>query len=256
MDISQVGIQLFSLRDYAKNPADLAKTLRRVREIGYKAVQVSGICQIDECELYKMLSGEGLVCAATHEPGDMILNEPQAVVERLEKLDCKYTAYPFPAGIDMTNLKSVLDFTDKLNNAGKVLYDSGKVLCYHNHSHEFKKIEGELVLDLIYDKTDRKYLQGEIDTYWVQYGGGSPVMWCEKLSERLPILHLKDYKINSENKPIFAEIGYGNLDWMGIITAAEEAGCRWYFVEQDTCEGDPFESIKKSFDFIKENLCI
>ncbi|MFZ0435865.1 MAG: hypothetical protein WAL87_07850 [Chthoniobacterales bacterium] len=35
---------------------------------------------------------------------------------------------------------------------------------------------------------------------------------------------------------------------------ATAAGCKWFIVEQDTCPGDPFECIKRNFDYLK-GLC-
>jgi sugar phosphate isomerase/epimerase len=47
----------------------------------------------------------------------------------------------------------------------------------------------------------------------------------------------------------------GNLDWRAIVREADAAGCEWYMVEQDMCPGDPFASLKQSFDYIREHLC-
>jgi sugar phosphate isomerase/epimerase len=254
MKLEQVAIQLYTLRDHAKTAADLAKTLKRVADIGYQAVQISGIGPIPEDEVTKMLQDNNLVCCATHENGDKILNEPAEVVEKLRKLGCKYTAYPYPAGIDFNSKDSVKELIEKLNAAGKLLHENGQVLAYHNHAMEFYKIDGKTILDWIYDSTDPKYVLGEPDTYWVQAGGADPVEWCRKLKNRLPLIHLKDYAIDEKHQPRFAEIGSGNLNFPAIIAAAEEAGCEWFIVEQDSCPGDPFESIKMSFDYIKAHL--
>ena len=62
------------------------------------------------------------------------------------------------------------------------------------------------------------------------------------------------YAIDADNKPTFAEIGHGNLDWPRIVAAAKASGCEWYIVEQDRCDGDPFDSLKMSFDYITQNL--
>ena len=88
MKLKQVAAQLYTIRDHLKTPSDIAKSLKRVSDIGYQAVQISGMGPIDESELVKILDGEGLVCCATHENGNMILNEPEKVIERLRKLDC------------------------------------------------------------------------------------------------------------------------------------------------------------------------
>lgn len=254
MNIDQVALQLYTLRDSLQTPREIAATLRRVREIGYRAVQVSGLGPIEPGELREILNGEGLTLCATHEPAEEILGAPERVVERLEVLGCTLTAYPYPRGIDFGSEKDVKGLIQKLDHAGEVLARAGKTLLYHNHQHEFRTLGGKLILERIYVEADPRHLQGELDTYWVQYGGGDPVAWCEKLTGRLPVLHLKDYKVGVDNQPTFAEIGGGNLDFRAIVAAAEASGCRWFAVEQDTCEGDPFDSVRKSLEYIRAHL--
>ena len=254
MKIDQVAIQLYTLRDFCKTTGEYAATLKRVREIGYQAIQVSGVGPIPEAELCSIAEGEGLVICATHEPSDRILNETEAVVDRLAALGCTYTAYPHPRGVAMDDAEGVRSLCERLDAAGAILHAAGQVLCYHNHALELFRLNGEPVLETIYRSTSPQNLQGEPDTYWLQAGGADSVAWCKRLNGRLPLLHLKDYAVEANGTPRFAEIGSGNLDFKAIIAAAEESGCRWFIVEQDTCPGDPFVSIKKSFDYIKANL--
>lgn len=252
MKVNQIAAQLYTLRDYLKTPADIAKTLKKVRAIGYETVQISGMGRIDEYELLKMLDSEGLTCCATHEPGHDILDNVEKVIVRLQKLGCRYTAYPFPQGIDFQNVDQIETLAKKLDAAGAAMARAGQVLTYHNHAHEFTRFQGRTVLEYIYETTNPLHLQGEIDTYWVQAGGSDPVAWCRKLKGRLPLLHLKDYGCGPDGKPYFAEIGQGNLDWQKIIAAAEESGCEWFIVEQDVCPVDPFESLALSFRYLKD----
>ena len=254
MKINQVAAQLFTLREHLKTPADIAASLKKVRAIGYEAVQISGMGPIAEEELVTILRDEGLTCCATHERGEKILNEPAAVAERLAKLNCQYTAYPFPGGYDLNDFAQVTALAKKLDAAGAVLRAAGKVLTYHNHNHEFIRHRGKPVLRHLYDLTSPENLQAELDTYWIQAGGGDPADWCRHLQGRLPLLHLKDYAINAQAQPVFAEIGNGNLNWPEIIPAAESAGCRWFIVEQDVCPGDPFESLAISFRHLRDHL--
>jgi len=256
MNISQVAIQLYTLRDYLKTPQDARETLQKVKEIGYTAVQISGMGPMSTETVRDLVQEAGLTICATHESAALILESPQQVVDILNILGTDYTAYPCPTvKVDLLSPEGVKTWVQQLNDAGKYLYEHGKVLTYHNHHHEFMKSENKLILDIIYNDTDPKYLQGEIDTYWVQVGGGSPVEWCKKLKGRLPLLHLKDYRIGEDRAVKYAPIGSGNLDFPAIIKAAEESGCKWFIVEQDDCYGDPFVSIKSSFDYIKQNLC-
>jgi sugar phosphate isomerase/epimerase len=255
MKVQQIAAQAYTVREHLKTPADIAASLKRVREIGYQAVQLSGLGPVEDDELVGLLQEADLVCAATHEDAAIILDRPEVVVERLEKLGCRYTAYPYPGGVKLDTLDEVRAFAGRLNASGKVLYDANKVLAYHNHNMEFRRVAGRVILELLFEETDPRYLQGEIDTYWVQYGGGDPVDWCRRLKGRLPLLHLKDYITTGERQPAFAEVGSGNLNWNSIIAEAEKAGCEWFIVEQDTCPGDPFESLKMSFEYLQDNFC-
>ena len=69
---------------------------------------------------------------------------------------------------------------------------------------------------------------------------------------RLPLLHLKDYMVTLDREILFGEVGVGSLNWDAIIRAADEAGCEWFIVEQDSGTRDPFESIKMSFDYLMQ----
>jgi sugar phosphate isomerase/epimerase len=255
MKTQQIAAQLYTVRDFTRTPADIARTLKKIRAIGYQAVELSALGPVADDELVSLLNGEGLTCCATHEDGTVILNEPRRVVERLQKLGCRLTAYPWPGGVKFDTLAEVKAFAARLNVAGKVLHEAGRVLCYHNHHIEFRRVAGKPVLEILFAETDPCYLQAELDTYWVQHGGGDPAAWCQRLRGRLPVLHMKDYTVTPDNQATFAEIGNGNLDWKRIIPAADAAGCQWYCIEQDTCPGDPFDSLKQSFDYTKNNLC-
>jgi sugar phosphate isomerase/epimerase len=255
MKIEQIGAQLYTCRDLLKTPKDIAATLRRVRQAGYRAVQLSGLGPIAEDELNAILDGEGLVCCATHEPSNEILEQPQRVIERLQNLRCTLTAYPYPAGVDLGDRQAVTALVRGLDKAGSALAAAGITLCYHNHSLEFRRMGGRTILEQIYEGTDPAHLKGEPDTYWIQHGGGDNVEWCGRLEGRLPVIHLKDYMIDDNNQPAYCEVGLGNLNFGKILPAAERAGCQWFVVEQDTCPGDPVESLAVSFRHLSENFC-
>jgi sugar phosphate isomerase/epimerase len=246
MEKKKIAAQLFTLRDFIKTPADIARSMKKVKEMGFDAVQVSGMGPIAEDELIKILDGEGLVCCATHE--SEILSDTEKVIDRLTKLNCKYTAYPFPFDRPDSE-EAYLQLASQLDEAGRKTRKAGITLTYHNHAIEFEKFNGRTGLDIIYDETSPENLQGEIDTYWVQYGGNDPVKWCEKLKNRLPLLHLKEYGIVS-NEIKMLEIGSGNLDWKAIVSKAEAAGTEWFIIEQDVCRIDPFDSLKMSLEYL------
>lgn len=254
MNIEQVAVQLFTLRDHLKTPEDYQDSLQKVADIGYRSVQVSGPRPISESEIAALCAEKGLVINSSHEDSNLILSNPAKVVENLEAFGCRYTAYPYPKDIDFASEESVQGLIKGLDAAGKVLAESGKVLTYHNHAVELETLDGMPILELIYSRTDPQYVQGEIDTYWIHAGGSSPQAWCARLRDRLPLLHLKDYAEDENGKARFAEIGYGILDFKTIIATAEASGCQWFIVEQDVCPGDPFDSLEMSFRYIRDNL--
>jgi sugar phosphate isomerase/epimerase len=256
MKINQIAAQLYTVRDSLKTPADVAKSLKQIRKIGYEAVQVSGVGPIESTELRKIIDGEGLVCCATHEPSQTILDEPSQVVDTLNALDCEHTAYPFPRGIDFTSQKDVKQLIKKLDDAGAVLRKAGKTLSYHNHAIEFLRMKDKTILEMIYEGTNPENLKAELDTHWVQAGGGSSASWCRRMSGRMPLIHLKDFRVDDKSQREFAEIGHGNMDWKEIISAAEASGCHWFIIEQDSnwADNDPFKSLKMSFRFLKEHI--
>jgi sugar phosphate isomerase/epimerase len=252
---NQVAVQLYTLRDHLTTAKDTAATLKKVRAMGYQTVEVAGLGKVNDDELVALLKGEGLAVCAVHESGDLILNEPGRTAERVVKLGGRYAVYAWPAGIDFSKPEVVRKFIAALENSGQMMKAAGVTLCYHNHHMEFRRLGARTILEDIFAGTGEQHVQAELDTHWVQVGGCNPADWCRKMSGRLPLLHMKDYAINNDNKTVFAEIGNGNLDWPRIIAAADAAGCSWYIVEQDTCPGDPFVSIKQSFEYVTTRLC-
>lgn len=250
MSPSQIAAQLYTLRDQCRTAEDLARTAQGLRKIGYTAVQLSGVGPIPDDEIVRILSGEGLEICATHEGSAAILDEPERCVERLQRLGCTMTAYPFPKGIDFTSSAAVVKLVDQLARAGAIFHAAGLTLGYHNHGIEFLPYGQGTVLDHIYESTNPRHLVAELDTYWIHYGGGDVVEWCERMKDRLPFIHLKDYRFTPEDKPTFAEIGNGTLRWDRILPAAEASGCRWFIVEQDICPGDPLDSLAQSYHFL------
>ncbi len=256
MQLSQIAVQLFTLRDLLGSVGQIADTLQRVKTIGYSAVEVAAIdfAQLPVAELKQLLDGAGLGACALHGNPERMLDQPAVELEYASQLGVDYLVYPYPAGIDTNNAADISRLLDGLRRCAELAAGHGVAIAYHHHHHEFKQASGKLLIDTIFSELEQVGGVAELDTYWVQYGGGDPVGWCRKMSGRLPLLHLKDYRINAGNEVEFAEVGQGNLDMQEIISAAGSSGCRWYIVEQDECQGDPLVAISHSFRFLS-GLC-
>ena len=243
---TKIGLNLYSVREHCKTPADLDKTLGKLKEIGYEAVQVSGIGQIPFKTTAELMKKYGLWCCATHESLDQYTNGFETVIEKLTALNCGFTAlgmpsepYWAPGGADR--------LAAELSVLSRKFREKGIILGYHNHNLEFGKYGGRLFYEELFAKAD-KSLAAEVDTYWVQNGGSDPSVWIKKLKGRVPVIHFKDYA-TIDRKPHECEIGEGNLNWKDIIAACKSSGTRWYVVEQDNPvpARDIFESVRLSY---------
>jgi sugar phosphate isomerase/epimerase len=254
MKIEQIAVQLYTLRDFTGSPAEFVATLRRVREIGFHAVELAGTAGLEPAAAAKIALDTGLRISSSHESHEMILEAPQQVVDRLGEFGVTHAVYAYPAGIDLADIAQVNRLITGLDKAGAFLRRAGMTLCYHNHALEYFQHNGRPVLEDIFARTSPEHLQAELDIHWVQAGGGDPAEACRRLAGRLPLLHVKDYTVTAQGERQFAEVGHGNLNIAEILAAAEAAGCQWFIVEQDTCSGDPFECISRSLDYLK-GLC-
>lgn len=246
---TQLAAQMYTLREFSKKPKDLAKTLKKVKSIGYDAVQLSGHGPIDIHELKKILDDAGLSVCATHIPFERMQDETAKVIDEHHLLGCSYPAIGGLPG-KYRNEKGFAEFAKLATHVGKKLAEGELRFGYHNHSFELEKYGARTGLQILYEDSDPEFFKAEIDTYWVQHGGGDPAAWIEKLAGRIPLVHLKDMTVRN-GTPIMAEVGEGNLNWPRVIDACKKAGVEWYIVEQDTCERDPFESLAISLRNLK-----
>lgn len=248
-----LAAQLYTLREYTKTPADIAKTFARVRKMGYEAVQCSALGPIDPKELARILQNEGLACCATHVRIERLRDEPQAVIDEHAMWGCKYTAiggfWP-PDGAPITS-QTWVDFAKQYNQISKNFEKSNLRIGYHNHSHELSHYDHKSALMIMLEHFDPSIWM-EIDTYWIAHGGGDPSAWIRKVAGRVPCIHVKDMLVTIKREQFMAEVGEGNLEWPYILKAAKEAGVQWYIVEQDICYRDPFDSLELSLKHLHE----
>jgi sugar phosphate isomerase/epimerase len=236
-----IAAQLYTLRDFLKIPADIEQTLKKVAGLGYRSVQLSALGPIETTELKRILDGEGLTVCATHENFERLRDDLDGVVDQYAELDCKYVAIGAIPN-DYRTGEGYLRFAREASDVARRMKERGLVFGYHNHSFELEKFDSRTGLDILYSESDPEVFTAEIDTYWIQHGGGDPAWWIRRVAGRSPLVHLKDMVMRGREQ-LMAEVGEGNLNWPAILDACRDAGVRWYIIEQDTCQRDPFESL-------------
>lgn len=239
----EIGAQFFTIRDFCKNLDDFEESLKKVADIGYKYVQISGTCEYTAEWLDEKLKENGLKCVLTHIPADKLTADTKKVCEDHTKFGCNYV------GLGYYNFaeNSLESFYSKYKDIVKTIAENGKYFMYHNHDGEFAKIDGKLVLDHLAEYFSPEEFGFTLDTFWIQAGGGDPGYWIEKFSGRVPCIHLKDFAYGRT----MAVVGEGNINFDRVFEKAEQAGTKYMLVEQDNCNGeDPFDCLKRSYDYL------
>jgi sugar phosphate isomerase/epimerase len=242
-----VGLQLYTLRTVLGD--DTAGVLRQVAEMGYESVELAGFGNLSPAQFKAALDASGLQVTASHTSLDAVENDFDGVTKQAQMFGYSLVGLGSVPAELRGSRENWIATARRLNDLGKKLRDeAGLTFFYHNHAFEFEeKFDGEYGLDLLYENSDPQYLQAELDSYWVQKGGENPTAYLKKYAGRVPILHIKDMREDGD----FGEVGEGVLDWSSIFAAAEAGGVAHYIVEQDTCPGNPLDSIKISIDNLK-----
>ncbi len=150
-------------------------------------------------------------------------------------------------------------FAELANTHGEISKKAGVQLYYHNHSFEFKPIDGLIPFDEMVKIFDRDLVKIELDVFWVTIANNDPVTWINKIGNQLLFIHMKDLKANTPtdytvfevDPAAFLEIGDGIINFKQSLEAAKAAGVQYAFLDQDHTAMDKIESVKKSYTYLK-----
>ena len=252
------ALQLYTLREFTKTADAVRTTFERVREIGFRAVQVSAVAAL-EADLSPDVLGEwlrelGLHCIATHRPWGLLRDETEREIAFHKALGCDYAAIGgIPDGYDKLKPAEYRRFIDESRAVRTQLAAAGIRFGHHNHAFEFDRGDCGADLspwDVLIDSGGPDYYL-ELDVYWAWHAGVDPVGLFSRMNGRVPVVHIKDKAVIA-GEPKMAPIGEGNLPWESIIAAGNAAGVEWWCVEQDECHRDAFASVAASYRYLKE----
>ena len=246
---SAIGAQLFTLRDYLQTTDDIRASLKKVRKLGYSAVQLSGHGAGTPQEIAEFAGEAGVSIVATHISYDRIRDDVEAVIAEHRLWNCRHVGIGgMPA--EYRNADGFPRFAAEASRTARLLVDAGLTFSYHNHSFELERFGGRTGLEILAAESDPEVFSFEVDTYWIQHGGGNPISWLRRLRGRMHLVHLKDMAMIG-SRQLFAEVGEGNLEWEQILEACRDTGIEYFLVEQDQCQGDPFESLRISLNNLR-----
>jgi len=238
-----IAAQLYTVRDQLQSPSHVGGVLGRLREIGYRAVEVAGLGRDVTGRFGQELARADLTACAAHAPLERLTGDLAAVAAECLEWGCQYVVVPSLPN-EYRSAAGLKRFAREADDIARDLQPFGLKLAYHNHSFELERWDGQAGLEALFGAAQT--LQAELDTYWLQYGGANPAEWILHLKQRVPLVHLKDVAVVG-GKTVMAEVGEGNLDWARILEACRTAGTEWLVVEQDECRRHPMESLEISF---------
>jgi sugar phosphate isomerase/epimerase len=264
-DKKYIGLQLYTVRDAMGK--DAAGTLAKVAQIGYNSVEAGyadgKFYGLEGKDFSAILKQNGLMMPSCHYrlgedkangaggPGT-ILNGWDKAVDDAAAVGLKYMVCAWLSPSERGSLDHYKQVAEDLNKGGEICKKAGIQLCYHNHDFEFIQENGKYPYEILLKDTDKKLVKMEMDLYWMTKAKQDPIKIFNENPGRFPLLHLKD--MDNTDKQMFTEVGSGIIDFKKILSHADTAGVKYFFVEQDICPGDPFDSITKSITYIKKNL--
>jgi sugar phosphate isomerase/epimerase len=290
LDKTKVGLQLYTLRDNLEKNAK--ETIEKVAKIGYAHVETFHkyvgpgnkelFWGMTPKEFKTLLSENHLVSHSGHYQVNDFLTVGNGKDEALKlqmdaaaEIGQQYFVVPVPppALWDKMTADEYKFLAEQLNKAGIYAKQFNMKIGYHNHFFEFRQLaNGKTGYDILLEGTDKATVYYELDLFWAVKSGIDPVSMFKKHPGRFPMWHVKDIDKavtttitgnGMDEKPTmdilksvkFAEVGSGAIDFKKIFGAAQTAGLQYFFVEQDGIYmSDHFQSIKQSFDYIKDNL--
>ena len=262
-DRKYIGLQLYTVRDAMEK--DPKAALAKVASLGYTSVEGATYTgsqlfyNMSPADYAKTLKDNGLISPSSHymlgesmDAKGTISNDWSKAVDDAAAVGIKYMVCAYLLDPERGSLDHYKATAEKFNKAAETCKKAGIQFCYHNHDFEFEAQNGKYPFDVLLEHTDKNLVKFELDLYWVNRAKQDPLALFTRHPGRFPLWHVKDMdKTPSKN---ITEVGNGTIDFKSIFKHAKQSGLDYFFVEQDICPGDPFDSIAKSISYVKKNL--
>lgn len=252
---TEIGLQLYSLRNEFKT--DVPGTLDLIQSWGIREIEGGETYGLSVNEFRKLLAENELKLVSVGADYNELKEDPQSAIENAKAFGAKYVVcFWIPHENDVFTIDQVKGAVEVFNKAGKVLAENGLSLCYHPHGYEFRPYQGGTLFDYLVKQTDPRYVNFEMDVFWVKHPGQDPVALLKKYPGRFLLMHLKDRRHGTEgNQNGRADVetnvvlGAGDVGIAAIMKEARKAGVKHYFIEDESSRS--VSQIPESLQFIK-----
>ncbi len=231
----EISLQLYSV--HKETHKDFAGTVKRVGEIGFSGVEFAGYGGLTAEEQAQLLKENGLYSVGAHCGLPVFEEHFEEELEYSRTIGSKYIICPYA---ELNSLEQVEYLAEVLNRAAEKASAWGIKVGYHNHAHEFEKIDGKYALDLLLEKTSEEVVL-ELDVFWAAYAGVNPLEYIAKWGRRVELIHVKQIGNNKAN----VDVSDGIIDMGKVKEAAKYA--TYFVLEHEEYDKPVWDALANDF---------
>jgi len=255
-DGASMGLEIYSLRGAAEK--DLPGTLALIRRFGFKEVEGGDFFGRSAAEFRKLLDGNGLKLTSMMAAYDRLSKDTNAVAQDAHTLGAEYVVCSTVPHKKKLTAEDCAHAIESLNRFGGDLAKADLRCCYHTHGVEFGKSADGTLFDTLVKGTHPKFVNFEMDIFWIVYAYQDPVKLLHQYPGRFPLMHVKDIRkgtaLGGSPGDVLEEasvpLGTGLVDIPAVLRAARETGVRHYYIEDEAVDAD--RQIPESLRYLEK----
>ncbi len=243
INAQEVGIITGTARHLMRD--NVEEGLKTLQAMGIKYLEGTGVRNMPR-EQYKALLdkyGFKVVAGGTSFEKLQHTDSVASIIENLRFFGADYAVcYWIPHDGDNFTFEDMKKGIAVFNKAGKQFAEAGISFLYHAHGYEFRPHPaGGTLYDYMMEHLDPRYVNIEMDVFWMRNPGQDPAALLRKYPGRFPITHLKDRQkgtadnLNGRQDPERnVVLGSGDVNIAAVMKAACETGVKYHFIEDES----------------------
>jgi len=247
-----IGLQLYSVRHECEKDdgRNFPRVVEAVAKMGYQGVEFAGYYGWEAADIRRVLDDNGLPCCGTHVGIQTLLgDEIDRSIEFHRAIGNKHLIVPGLPEEYRNSIDAWKRTAETFNAIAERLAPHGMVTGYHNHTVEFKAMEGQVPWDVLFGNT-RPEVVMQLDIGNAIHGGGDCIEILRKYPDRATTLHIKEFGGAPE-----AVVGEGEVDWAALLPVIGECGgTEWNIVEHERDPARALADVDKCLQKLKEML--
>jgi sugar phosphate isomerase/epimerase len=256
----KIGLQLYSLR--AQLQTNIPATLDEIKSWGITNVELAGTYNLTPEQFKAQLDERGFNAFSGHFPYARLRDDIEGVARDAQILGLKYVGCAWIPHDDNKPFdeKTCREAAAVFNQAGAALAKHGMKFFYHAHGYEFQPFQDGTLFDLLMRETDPKFVNFQMDVFWIVHPGQNPVAMLQKYPKRWLLMHLKGMRESTPTGILTGHsavtndvaVGTGKIDYAPILQAAKKIGIKWYIIEDESPLSE--QQIPQSVAYLKKQL--